>query len=142
MMNKKVAGGLPWKFTDKRFTAWGGLRVFEEMLRRLDWPGALAAAPLPPPGSNRGYAPADVVQAFLITVWTGGERFAHTALVRFDETLRSIFGLARAPSVSTFTRFFRRFGRREVEAVFGHLSRWFWSQVSPQTWRLIWIRVC
>jgi len=135
-MNKKVAGGLPWRFTDKRYTAWGGLRVFEEVLRRLDWPGALAAAHLPEPGSNRGYAPVDIVQAFLITVWTGGERFAHTAVVRFDETLRTIFGLATAPSVSTFTRFFRRFGRREVEEVFSHLSRWFWNQVSPQTWTI------
>src|SRR2546430_5780262 len=47
-------GGLPWRFTDKRFTAWGGLRVLEEMLRRIGWQEALAATPLPQPGSNRG----------------------------------------------------------------------------------------
>jgi hypothetical protein len=135
-MNKNVVSGLPWKFTDKRFTAWGGLRVFEEVLRRLDWPSALAALPFQPPGSNRGYSPSTIVQAFLITVWTGGERFAHTALVRFDEALRSIFSLATVPSVSTFTRFFRRFDRRQVEEVFGPLSRWFWERISPQTWTI------
>jgi hypothetical protein len=137
-MNKKVSvgSGLPWRFTDKRFTAWGGMRIFDEVLRRLEWRGALSSAPLPQPGSNRGHDPALIVQAFLITVWTGGARFAHTAMVRFDEALRTIFGLAEVPSVSTFTRFFRRFDRRQVDEVFGHLSRWFWDRLSAQTWTI------
>ena len=137
-MNKKVgvAAGLPWRFTDKRFTAWGGLRIFDELLRRLNWAGALSSAPLPQPGSNRGYDPVLITQAFLLTVWTGGGRFAHTALVCFDEALRAIFGLAEVPSVSTFTRFFRRFCRREVDEVFSHLSRWFWDRLSAQTWTI------
>jgi hypothetical protein len=112
------------------------MRIFDEMLRRLEWLSALSAAPLPQPGSNRGHDPALIVQAFLITVWTGGARFAHTAVVRFDEALRAIFGLAEVPSVSTFTRFFRRFGRREVDEVFGHWSRWFWDRLSAQTWTI------
>jgi len=137
-MNKKerVAPALPWRFTDKRFTAWGGMRIFDEMLRRLNWSGALSSAPLPQPGSNRGHDPVLIVQAFLLTVWTGGGRFAHTALVRFDEALRAIFGLTEVPSVSTFTRFFRRFGRRQVDEVFGHLSRWFWDRLSAQSWTI------
>jgi hypothetical protein len=135
-MRKKVRrfDGLPWRFTDKRFTAWGGLRVLEEMLRRIGWPEALAAAPLPQPGSNRGCCPVMVVQAFLVTIWTGGARFAQTALVRYDEALRSIFGLSHVASVSTFTRFFRRFNRGQVEEVFGHLSRWCWQRMARHSW--------
>jgi len=135
-MAKKVGAGpgLPWRFTDKRYTAWGGLRVLEELLRQLKWTEALRAVPLPQPGSNRGHNPVVLVQAFLLTVWTGGGRFAHTALVRFDEALCAIFGLAGVPSVSTFTRFFRRFDRRQSDEVFGRLSRWFRAQVAPQTW--------
>lgn len=137
-MNKKVDGkaGLPWRFTDKQFTAWGGLRVLEELLRRLEWRGALQAAPLPVPGSNRGHDPVVILQSFLLTVWTGGGRFAHTAAVRFDAALCAIFGLATVPSVATFTRFFRRFERRQVDEVFGHLSSWFWAQLAPQTWTI------
>lgn len=137
-MNKKVTanGGLAWRFTDKRFTAWGGLRVFEELLRRMDWLKALSSAPLPQPGSNRGYDPVLVVQAFLVTVWTGGARFAHTALVRFDEALRAMFDLGEVPSVSTFSRFFRRFRQPQVDQVFGHLSSWLWQRVSPQSWTI------
>ena len=135
-MNKKMAPekGLPWSFTDKQFTAWGGMRVFEEMLRRLGWIEALSQTPLPKPGSNRGINPVLMVQSFLVTIWTGGGRFTHTALVRFDAALRSIFGLSRVGSVSTFTRFFHRFNQRQVEEVFGHLSGWMWERVSGGTW--------
>jgi hypothetical protein len=135
-MHKRVQlfEGLPWRFTDKRFIAWGGLRVLEEMLRRVGWPKALAATPLPEPGSNRGCCPVMIVQAFLVTVWTGGARFAQTALVRYDEALRSIFGLSHVASVSTFTRFFRRFSRGDVERVFGHLSTWCWQRLAAHSW--------
>ena len=137
-MNRKVEAshGLPWRFTDKEFTAWGGLRLVDEMLRRIHWRDALEQAPLPQPGSTRGYDPAQIVQAFLVTVWTGGARFSHTALVRFDNALRSIFGLAQVASVSTFTRFFRRFRQRDVDEVFGHLSRWFWDRLCPHAWTI------
>lgn len=135
-MHKTVQanGGLAWRFTDKRFTAWGGLRIFEELLRRLGWENALRTAPLPCPGSNRGLDPALMVKGFLVTVWVGGGRFTHTALVRFDEALRSIFDLHQVASVSTFSRFFRRFKAKENAHVFEHLSNWIWERVAGRSW--------
>jgi hypothetical protein len=135
-MNKMVGAvrGLPWRFTDKKFTAWGGLRVLEELLRNLGWDEVLANAPLPQPGSHRGIDPVLMVKSFLVTIWTGGGRFAHTALVRFDTALRSVFGLSQVASVSTFTRFFRRFGQREDEELFAHLSTWLWNRVAGRSW--------
>jgi hypothetical protein len=127
-----LSSGLPWRFTNKAMSAWGGLRLLEEMLRRIGFSGALAQAGLPQPGSNRGLDPVVVMQGFLVSVWTGAVRFAHTAIVRFDPVLRTLFGLDAVPSVSTFTRFFRRFGQRQVDTVFGNLGRWFWQKLSPQ----------
>src|SRR5579862_3169767 len=113
--NKKVKlKGLAWSFTDKQFTPWGGLRIFQEMLDRLGWEEALRSAPLPRPGSNRGLNPVLMVKAFMVTIWTGGGRFAHTAMVRFDSALRAIFDLNQVASTSTFSRFFRRFGRKQI----------------------------
>lgn len=129
----RVPRGLEWGFRDKPFTAWGGLRVLEEMRRRLGWNEVLAAAPLPPPGSNRGMAPVLMVEAFLVRVWRGGGRFAHTALVRFDAALRAIFGLKPVGSVSTFTRFLRRFGRKEVEGLLGTIATGLGCQVGGGT---------
>ena|SRR5205809_5065862 len=143
-MNKKVPcrPGLAWSFSDKQFTPWGGLRIFEEMLRRLGWEQALTTAPLPQPGSNRGIDPVLMVQSFLVTIWTGGGRFAHTALVRFDQALRAIFGLSHVASVSTFTRFFRRFGPEEVPRVLIICQGGCGSESKGATGRWIWIRVC
>ena len=63
-MDKIVScdGGLPWRFTDKAMSAWGGLRLLEEMLRRIGFARALAQAGLPQPGSNRGLDPVTVLR--------------------------------------------------------------------------------
>jgi len=133
--NQKVGEweGLEWRFTDKQYTAWGGLRLVEEMLRRIGFKEALRRSGLPEPGSNRGCDPVEVMQAFVISVWVGATRFAHTALLRFDRVLQEMFSLGAVPSTSTFTRFFRRFRQPQVEEVFGYLSRWFWEQLQPAT---------
>lgn len=128
-----IEQGLPFQFTDKPVTPWGGLRLVQEMLLRMKFRGALAASGMPQPGSNRGYDPIAMMEAFLVCVWIGGVRFSHTSAVRFDEALRQIFGWKRVASVSTFTRWFRRFKREEVDQVFGSLGRWFWDQLSPRT---------
>lgn len=134
-MDKTVRSeeGLPWAFTTKPVTPWGGLRLVQEMLLRMGLREALETSGLPQPGSNRGYDPADMMESFLVCVWIGGVRFSHTAVVRFDEALRQIFGWKKVAEVSTFTRFFRRFKREEVDQVFGNLGRWFWERISPRT---------
>lgn len=125
--------GLNWTFTDKPVTPWGGLRLVQELLLRMRLREVLGSSGLPQPGSNRGYDPAAMMESFLVCVWIGGVRFSHTAIVRFDEALRQMFGWKQVASVSTFTRFFRRFNREEVDRVFGHLGRWFWGQIAPRT---------
>jgi len=134
-MDKTVpsVAGLPWAFTDKPVTPWGGLRLVNEMLLRMRFREALNESGLPSPGSNRGYEPAMMFESFLVCVWIGGTRFSHTAHVRFDSALRQIFGWREVAEVSTFTRFFRRFKREEVDWVFGNLGRWFWEHMSPRT---------
>jgi hypothetical protein len=72
-------------------------------------------------------------ESYLVCVWVGGTRFSHTAIVRFDQALREMFGWNKIAEVSTYTRFFRRFKREEVDQVFGYLGRWFWEQLSPRT---------
>lgn len=128
-----IQQGLPFQFTNKPVTPWGGLRLAQEMLLRIGLRNALRASGLPRPRSNRGYDPVVMMEAFLACVWIGGVRFSHTSVVRFDEALREIFGWKRVASVSTYTRWFRRFKREEVDAVFGSLGQWFWGQLSPRT---------
>jgi hypothetical protein len=125
--------GLPWVFTEKPVTAWGGLRLIQEMLLRMKFRDVLRESGLPEPGSNRGFDPVVMMETFMVCVWAGGVRFSHTGLVRFDEALRTMFGWKKVASTSTFTRFFRRFDREQVDEVFGRINRWFWEQMPSQT---------
>jgi hypothetical protein len=128
-----MSSGLPYVFTDKAVTAWGGLRLMQGFLTRLHFRAMLATSPLPQPLSNRGYSPGLMVESFLVAVWVGGVHFAHTALVRFDAALCEIFGWAQVASVATFTRFFRRFRQSTNQAVSSHWAHWLWQQVAPTT---------
>lgn len=134
-LDKKVQeeASLPWVFTDKAVTAWGGLRLIKEMLLRMNFREVLESSGLPQAQSNRGYNAETMLESFMVCIWAGGARFSHTALVRFDEALKQIFGWKQVGSVSTYTRFFRRFGREEVDGVFGNLNRWFWDQIASKT---------
>lgn len=128
-----VDSSLEWRFSDKPVTAWGGLRLLKEMLMQIGLREVLSQSGLPQPQSNRGYNPVKVMESFLVCIWIGGVRFSHTALVRFDEALRQIFTWDKVACVSTFTRFFKRFKRQNVDETFSFLHQWFWAQISPKT---------
>ena len=110
---QELARNIAWEFTDRKVTAWGGMRMFKEFLDRTGIRKVLDESSMPYPESNCGYDPVQVVESFWVSVWLGGARFSHTAIVRFDEALKDIFGWKRLPCVSTYTRFFKRFGRGE-----------------------------
>jgi hypothetical protein len=130
---REMSVNISWEFTEKKVTSWGGMRMFKEFLDRTGIREKLASIGLPAPGSNRGYNPVDIMESFWVSVWLGGVRFTHTAIVRFDDALRDIFGWKRIASVSTYTRFFRRFKREAVDQVFLEMNAWFFEQMPAHT---------
>lgn len=125
----QTSAALPYEFTDKPVTPWGGLRLVQQMTSRMGLREALRASGLPEPGSNRGYDPVEMLEVFMACVWIGGARFSHTGLIRYDKALKGIFGWRRVADASTFTRFFGRFKREDVDRVFGEMGWWFWEQM-------------
>ena len=124
---------ISWEFSDKDVTAWGGMRMFKEFYDRTGMREELRKIALPTPGSNAGFDPVVVMESFWMSVWIGGNRFSHTAMVRFDNALKKIFGWKRVPSVSTFTRFFKKFNHPEVDRVFNQINVWFFDQMPQRT---------
>jgi Transposase DDE domain group 1 len=118
------------RFTDKEITAWGGLGLMKRMLEHLGFGGALAQAGLPPPGSNRGYAPAQLIIQFMISVWCGANRFEHGEVTRHDPVLKRIFGFARMANFKAVMRLFRRFTQSTNEGVMDKLYSWLFDQIS------------
>jgi DNA-directed RNA polymerase subunit N (RpoN/RPB10) len=126
---QEITKNIQWEFTDKKVTAWGGMRMFKEFLDRTEIKKVLGESCLPWPASNCGYNPVQIVESFWVSVWLGGVRFSHTAMVRFDDALKDIFGWKRMPCVSTYTRFFKKFNREHVDHVFGKVNKWFFEQI-------------
>jgi len=95
-----------------------------EDIRRTPWPRGK---------SHLAADPAETFTAFLVTLWTGGFRFAHTAHPRGDAALREMFSLKAVPAPCTFTRWFNRFGQGDIDLCLGGLMRRIWSKVRPLT---------
>ena len=133
---QEITKNIGWEFSDKKVTPWGGMRVFKEFLDQTGIREQLRAAGLPQPMSNCGYDPVMMMESFWVTVWLGGVRFSHTAIVRFDDALKDIFGWARVPCVSTYTRFFKKFKREEVDNIFNNINRWFFEQIPVRSFTL------
>ena len=114
----KKSENIPWEYSSKPVSPWGGMRMMKELIDNSGLKAKLKELLLPYPKSNRGYNPIDVIESFWVCVWLGGVRFAHTALIRFDEVLKTVFDWKRVASVSTYTRFFNKFNRPMVDNIF------------------------
>ena len=75
----------------------------------MEFDHALAGAGFPQPGSNRGYAPEQLITQFMLSVWCGANRFEHGEVTRHDPVLKRIFGIERMANFKAVMRLFRRF---------------------------------
>ena len=53
------------KYTSKEVTAWGGLALLKRMMDGLGLHEAIQSWDLPAPGSNRGYAPVQLIEQMM-----------------------------------------------------------------------------
>ena len=65
-------------FADREITAWGGMALMQKMLQSIQFSDAAKRWDLPQPGSNRGYEPVQIIEQFMVSIWCGANRFAHS----------------------------------------------------------------
>jgi hypothetical protein len=117
------------QYSDKKVTAWGGMRLMKEVCVRSRVFEELGRLDLPQPGSNRGYSAQQIIECFMVNVWLGLTRFSHGEYLRHDKALQEIFGWKRVPSASTYSRFFGKFNQARCNEVFPSLQNYFVSQL-------------
>ncbi len=127
---------IKYEYTDKNISSWGGMRILKILMDETGIKEKLKSLNLPISGSNCGYNAIDIIESFMVCVWLGGVRFSHTALVRFDEVLKKIFGWKRVASISTYTRFFRKFSNKRNNEIFPELNQWFFEQIPIKKYTL------
>jgi len=99
---------LTYQFTNKEITPWGGMAFLKQFLDKMAFSEQVTACDyLPQPGSNRGYAPSSLLEAFVCSVWCGSTKFIHIELTRSDRALSKIFGWKRVPAQDAYKPEFR-----------------------------------
>ena len=117
------------KFTSREVTAWGGLALLKRMLDGLDFKAALRDLKLPQPGSNRGYAPEQLIEQMIVSIWCGAARFAHADITRLDATLVRLFDWGRAAGHKAIVRLFQRVDQGSATRVQSSSYRWLFDKL-------------
>lgn len=117
------------EFTDKQITPWGGMSLFREMLKKIEFGRMVAGLELPEQGSNRGYSPQQLVTSFLASVWCGANCFEHLEVTRSDEVIREIFGWKKMAGHRAFKRYFEKFDQATNQRVFQQAYQWFFGNL-------------
>ena len=117
-------------YTNKEITPWGGMVFLRQMLNKIGFKEQVGHCPyLPQPGSNRGYEPRTIIEAFLVSIWCGANRFLHTEITRQDETLRKIFEWKQAPAQDVFKRYFEKFTQSINQEVSNYFYKWIFDNI-------------
>jgi hypothetical protein len=116
-------------FTDKPISAWGGMVIMKRLIERSGILSILSKLDLPSQGSNRGYSPLQLIQAFWVSVWCGANRFMHLEVLRMDSTLQKLFDWKRMAGHKAFQRYFEKFGIGGNHRIFHGLYQWFFEQL-------------
>jgi hypothetical protein len=117
-------------YTDKEITPWGGMVFMRQMLEKMEFRKVVTAQKdLPVSGSNRGYSSTTIVEAFLVSIWCGANRFLHTEVTRHDAALSKIFNWKRTPGQDTYKRFFSKFNQATNQRVSDYFYSWIFDNV-------------
>jgi hypothetical protein len=110
--------------TQRAVTPYGGLAVFVEYLRKLEYTEAICRFIPIQFTSPNAIDPAETFTAFLISVLSGARRFAHAGLLRFDKALHCLLGILRFPTDDTIRNLFKRFSQAKVTEFYSSLTQW------------------
>ena len=124
------------KFTSREVTAWGGLALLKRMLDGMGFKEAVQSWGLPPPGSNRGYRPEQLIEQMIVSIWCGAARFAHADITRLDATLVRLFDWGKAAGHKAIVRLFQRFDQPSATRVQSSGYRWLLTSCTstPSPW--------
>lgn len=110
--------------TNRAVTPFGGLSVFIEYLRKIDYARKISQHMPICYKSPNSIDPSQTVTAFLISVLAGARRFAHSAMLRSDKALHAMLGILRFPTDDTIRNLFKRFSQRAVYEFYSPLWEW------------------
>ncbi len=110
--------------TRRSVTAYGGVVVMAEYLKKVGYVEQVREAMPIQLKSPNAIAPVDTYTAFLFSVLAGARRFAHASWLRGDRGLHALLGIKRFPTDDTIRNLFKRFSQRLVYEFYSQLWGW------------------
>ena len=90
--------GFTIQYSDKAVTPLGGVVLMKELVARTGILHQMAKEDLPLSTSPNSYDTLTIIQSFWTAVWCGACKFLQIEHIRFDDTLKEIFGWKKIPS--------------------------------------------
>jgi hypothetical protein len=101
--------------TNDLLTSRGGLICIAEMMRKIEFSGAVDKH-FPAPQSNRGYRPSVFVNSLMLMFQEGGRSLDDLRHIRQDDALRLLLGMTQVPESDSVGDWLRRLGQKGVVA--------------------------
>ena len=118
-------------YTDQKVTPWSGVVLLHNFSERSGLLSAIKTWSLPMPGSNRGYAPNQMIEQMLCSIWTGAGNYRQLDLTRLDPVLGEIFGWNKVAEHKAIERFLNRFDQEKSTEMMRNGYSWFFRNTLP-----------
>jgi len=123
-----VTRNLPYIYTDKQVTPWGGMRLIKEFYDRTGMWEQLRMLPLIEKGSARGVDHYEIIESFIMSVILGANNCSAASQLSCDHVLKEIFQWKHGmPSQSTLSRFFPKYDGELSDIIFSQLNQWWFN---------------
>ena len=120
---------LPYEYTDRKISPWGGMRLIKEFYDRIGLYDKLRALPFQEPGSCIGVDHHEIIESFMMSVILGAGNCNNASQISYDEVLKEIFQWEKGmPSQSTLSRFFPKYTHDLSDKIFSDLFTWWFNE--------------
>jgi hypothetical protein len=124
---------IPYEFTEKQVSPWGGIRLIKEFYDRIGMYEKLRELPLYAPGSGAGTAHHEIIESFMTSVILGAGTCSGASMLGYDTIVKEIFGWEKGmPSQSTLSRFFPKYSIEKSDEIFSEFFYWWFSQMKEK----------
>ncbi len=117
------------KETVRPISPFGGIFLVLEFFRKINLAGKLSDAFPFEYTSPNAISASQTFTYFLLTVLCGAKRFAHTLMMKADDSLRIMTGMDRFPNDDTIRNMFKNFGMKENYEFFTNIWSWLLERI-------------
>ncbi len=124
---------LPYEYSDKKISPWGGMRLIKEFYDRVGLYNKLRELPLQDTGSAIGVEHYEIIESFMMSVILGAGNCNSASQISYDDVLKEIFQWEKGmPSQSTLSRFFPKYSHDASDEIFSNMFTWWFKEMGQK----------